>query len=363
MADTAQERTEQPTPRRREEAREKGRVAKSTELNSVVVLITGIFSLKLTLEAYGNQLADFLTTIYQDASTLELNTQTIPYLSFMVLKVFAFVTLPVLISIMIAGVVINFVQVGPLLASKAMKPDFSKMNPFKGIKNMFSLNALVELIKGNLKILIVGLVGYLVIDKYLGEINNYAYLSVAEQINLLGMLFLELSAKVGVVLLVMALADFAYQKYQYEKSLKMSKQEVKDEAKQYDGNPQIKSAIRSKQMQMARMRMMKEVPEATVVVTNPTHIAIALKYEPKNKQDAPIVVAKGKLKLAERIKAIAQKHGVPIIENKPLARGLYDVCEVGKEIPAAFYQAVAEVLSQVYKMNKAKLPELGEING
>ncbi len=363
MAETAQERTEQPTPRRREEARKKGKVAKSTELNSVVVLLTGILSLKLTLEAYGHHLSEFLASIYQDASTLDLTPQTLPYISLFVLKVFAFVTLPVLLSIMIAGGVINFVQVGPLLSSKAFKPDFSKMNPLNGIKRMFSLNSLVELIKGNLKILIVALVAYMVVNKYLGDIDNYAYISVEEQINLLGMLFLELSVKVGMVLLIMALADFGYQKYQYEKSLKMSKQEIKDEAKQYDGNPQIKSAIRSKQYQMARMRMMKEVPEATVVVTNPTHIAIALKYEPKSKQDAPIVVAKGKLKLAERIKAIAKKHGVPVIENKPLARGLYDACEVGKEIPAAFYQAVAEVLSQVYKMNKAKLPDLGEING
>ncbi|MHB2155650.1 flagellar biosynthesis protein FlhB [Calditrichota bacterium GD2] len=363
MAETAQERTEQPTPRRREEARQKGDVAKSTELNSVVVLFAGIVSLKMTMTAYGSQMGDLLIAVYQDASTMDLTAQSFPYLSLMVLKVFAQLTLPVLLSVMVAGLTINFVQVGPLLASKALKPDFKKLNPFNGIKRMFSLNSLVELLKGILKISIVALVSYSVVDKYLGEINNYAYLSVSEQIALLASLFLELSLKVGLVLLIMALADFAYQKYQYEKKLKMSKQEVKDESKQYDGNPQIKSAIRSKQMQMARMRMMKEVPEATVVVTNPTHIAIALKYEPKNKQDAPIVVAKGKLKLAVRIKEIAKQHGVPVIENKPLARGLYDACEVGREIPAAFYQAVAEVLSQVYKMNKNRLPNLGEING
>ncbi len=363
MADTAQERTEQPTPRRREEAREKGNVAKSSELNSVVVLFTGIISLKLTLAAYGSTMGDFLVTIYQDASHFDLTVNSMTFLSWMVLKVFAILTLPVLVSIMVAGVAINFVQVGPLFASKALKPDFKKINPFNGIKRMFSMTSLVELLKGILKILIMALVAYSVIDKYLGEINNYAYLSVSEQIGLLGNLFLELSVKAGIVLLVMALADFAYQKYQHEKNLKMSKQEVKDEAKQYEGNPQIKSAIRSKQMQMARMRMMKEVPEATVVVTNPTHIAIALKYEPKTKQDAPVVVAKGKLKLAERIKEIARQHGVPVIENKPLARGLYDACEVGMEIPAAFYQAVAEVLTQVYQMNKGKIPNLGEING
>ncbi len=363
MAETAQERTEQPTPRRREEARQKGNVAKSSELNSVVVLFTGILSLKLTMASLGNSLANFLTTIYQDASTMDLTAASIPYLTFTTLKVLALLTLPVLLSIAVASVVINFVQVGPLLATKALKPDFKKFNVFSGIKRMFSPNSLVELLKGFLKIIIMAIVSYFVIDKYLDEINNYAYLTVGEQIKLLGDLFLELSLKAGLVLLIMAIGDFAYQKYRYEKSLKMSKEEVKEEAKQYEGNPIIKSAIRNKQLSMARTRMMKEVPEATVVVTNPTHIAIALKYEPKNKQDAPVVVAKGKLKLAERIKQIAKEHGVPIIENKPLARGLYEACQIGQEIPMAFYQAVAEVLSEVYKKQKSNLPDFGAING
>ncbi len=363
MADTAQERTEKPTPRRREEAREKGNVAKSAELNSVVVLFTGILSLKLTLSAYSNQLNAFLVTIYHEASFWELTPKTLPALSWMAIKLFAVLALPVLVSILVAGFAINFVQVGPLFASKALKPDFKKINPFSGIKRMVSPRSLVEILKGLLKITIMALVAYAVIDKHLPDIQNYAYLSVGEVIAHWGALLLEISFKAGIVLLVMAAADYAYQKYEYEKSLKMSKQEIKEETKQYDGNPQIKSAIRSKQMQMARMRMMKEVPEATVVVTNPTHIAIALKYEPKSKKDAPIVVAKGKLKLAERIKEIARAHGVPVIENKPLARGLYDACEVGTEIPVAFYQAVAEVLSQVYQMNQKKIPNLGEING
>ncbi|NOX89245.1 MAG: flagellar biosynthesis protein FlhB [Calditrichaeota bacterium] len=363
MADTAQERTEKPTPRKRKEAREKGNVAKSTELNSVAVLITGIVTLKICITSFGGSFNEFIVMIYHESSLMELTPQTMPLLGLTVIKIFAMITLPVLLSIMLAGFVINFVQVGPLFANKALQPDFKKINPFSGIKRMVSPRSLVELIKGLLKIGIMAFVAYLVINKHIDEIYEVVYLSAGEVIVRLGSLLLEMSVKATVVLFIMAVADFAYQRYEYEKGLKMSRQEVKEESKQYEGNPLIKSAIRSKQMQMARKRMMNDVPEATVVVTNPTHIAIALKYEPQSKSDAPKVVAKGKMKLAERIKKIAREHGIPVIENKPLARGLYEACEVGMEIPVAFYQAVAEILTQVYQTDKKRLPNIGEING
>ncbi len=360
MADTAQEKTEKPTPRRRQEAREKGNVAKSTEINSVVVLFTGILSLKLTLAAFGSSFSDFLVMIYHESSSIELTPQALPLLITAVVKITVLIMLPVMISIMVAGFVSSFVQVGPLFAKKALTPDFKKINPFSGIKRMFSPMALVELAKGIIKIGVVGFVAYLVISKYVDDVAQWAYISVAQIFSIIVSILLELSLKVGLALLVMAAADLGFQKYQHEKKMKMSKEEIKEEAKQYEGNPIIKGAIKSKQKQMARMRMMKAVPEATVVVTNPTHIAIALKYEPTSKSDAPKVIAKGKLKVAERIKQIAREHGVPVIENKPLARGLYDACEIGMEIPAAFYQAVAEVLTQVYQMNKNKLPHLAQ---
>jgi flagellar biosynthetic protein FlhB len=358
MADTAQEKTEQPTPRRLKEAKEKGNVAKSTEINSVVVLFTGIFSLKLTLQAFGGTFNDFLVMMYHESSTIELTPQALPLLVMTVLKVAALIMLPVMISIMVAGFVSSFVQVGPLFAKKALSPDFSKMNPLNGIKSMFSPRSLVELAKGILKIGVVGLVAYLVVSKYVESVAQWAFISIPEIFSVIVSILMELSFKVGLALLIMAAADFGFQKYQHKKKMKMSKEEVKEESKQYEGNPIIKGAIKSKQRQLARLRMMKAVPEATVVVTNPTHIAIALKYEPASKSDAPKVVAKGKLKVAERIKQIARENGVPVIENKPLARGLYEACEVGMEIPVAFYQAVAEVLTQVYQMNKNKLPNL-----
>ena len=179
----------------------------------------------------------------------------------------------------------------------------------------------------------------------------------------MGSLIYELVFKVGIALLIMAIADFAYQRYANIKGLKMTKQEVKDEHKQYEGDPKLKGRIRGKQMEMARQRMMQDIPEASVVVTNPTHIAIALKYEPENKVDAPKVIAKGKEKLAQKIKEIARNNDVPIVENKPLARSIFEICEIGDEIPVEFYQTVAEVLTQVYQSNKSKIPLLGELNG
>lgn len=360
MAETAQEKTEKPTERRLKEAREKGEVAKSMEINSVAVLLAGIFSLKLTMAAFGSTFYDFLVMIYHDSMSIELTPEALPLLMMTVVKVTVLLILPVMISIMVAGFVANFLQVGPLYAKKALAPDFKKLNPLNGIKGLFSPRSLVELAKGILKISIMGIVVYTIIHKYSNEISQWAYLPITGIFKLLASILMELSWKAGLALLIMAAGDFIFQKYQHQKKMKMSKEEVKEESKQSEGNPIIKGAIRSKQKQLARMRMMKAVPEATVVVTNPTHIAIALKYEPTSKSDAPKVIAKGKLKMAKRIKQIARENGVPIIENKPLARGLFEACEVGMEIPVAFYQAVAEVLTQVYKMNKIKLPGLAQ---
>ena len=360
MAETAQEKTEKPTERRLREAREKGEVAKSMEINSVVVLFTGIFSLKLTMAAFGGSFYDFLVLIYHDSMSIELTPEALPLLVVTVAKVTIMLVLPVMVSIMVAGFLANFLQIGPLYAKQKLAPDFKKLNPLNGIKGLVSPSALVEVVKGILKISIMGIVVYTIIHKYSDDIAQWAYLPVTGVFKILVSMLLELSWKAGLALLIMAAADFVFQKYQHQKKMKMSKEEIKEEAKQSEGNPVVKGAIRSKQKELARMRMMKAVPEATVVVTNPTHIAIALKYEPTSKSDAPKVIAKGKLKLAERIKQIARENGVPIIENKPLARGLYEACEVGMEIPVAFYQAVAEVLTQVYKMNKDKLPNLTE---
>lgn len=359
---TEQEKTEQPTSRRLEEAKERGNVAKSQELNSVAILIAAMIAFKAVSSLFGDNLQRYLISLYRDSSLTDITVQSLPLLISDFLKMFALLVGPILGILLIFALAINYAQVGVIFAKKALTPDFKRINPAEGFKKLFSMRSLAELLKGLLKILIVGLVSYFVIVKWQDAYLLLPNRTVSEIIGFTVSLFFELTIKITIALFFLAAADFAYQKWQHTKSLKMSKEEVKEDMKQQEGDPQVKGRIRSLQKQMTRKRMMQAVPEATVVVTNPTHIAIALKYEPKSKSDAPIVVAKGKLKMAEKIKEIARLHDVPVIENKPLARSLFDVCEVGVEIPAAFYQAIAEILGQVYAMNKKHIPQLGGLD-
>jgi len=298
-----------------------------------------------------------------ESSSIEISVQSFPGQSFFFGKILGSILLPVMGSLLLAGLLINYAQIGAVFASKAMIPDFKKISPLSGLKRMFSSRAVVELVKGLLKILILGLIGYQVISKY---VNSYLLLSTRKATEIFSFtmdVIFELTIKVGIALFIMALADFAYQRWKHEKDMRMTKQEVKDENKQQE-NPELKGRIRSTQRQIAAKRMMAAVPEATVVVTNPTHIAIALKYEPTTSTDAPMVIAKGKLKMAHKIIEIAKENDVPVIENKPLAWGIFDSCEVGMEIPLNYYQAVAEILSQIYQADKGKFKSItGSVNG
>ncbi len=361
--DSAQEKTEQPTGRKREEAKEKGQVAKSQELNSVSVLIAGMIAYKAVSDLFGNTILQFMRTTYLESSSIQLTVSSFPTQIFDFIKVMAIITLPVLLIVLFGALVSNVAQVGFMVAKKALVPDFNKISPLGGLKKLFSLRSIVELIKGILKITILAIVSYSVITKHQDSFVFLAFKSASEIMAALGAILIELTFKITLALLVMAAADYAYQKYEHEKSLKMSKQDVKDDNKQSEGNPEVKGKIKSLQMQQARSRMMQDIPEASVVVTNPTHIAVALKYEPKSSSDAPKIIAMGKNKLAERIKEIARENEVPVIENKPLARSLFKSCEIGMEIPAEFYQAVAEILSVVYQSDSKRLPMLGEMNG
>lgn len=358
-----QDRTEQPTPKKLEEAKDRGQVAKSTEVNSVSILIAGMLAFKGGSALFGRTLNNFMVTTYHDSSFIQITPESLPSQMMVFVKVFATLVLPVMGAIVLAAVGSNLAQVGFIIAKKALIPKFNRISPLSGIKRMFSSRSLVEMLKGILKIVILGIIGFLVLDRHKEAFLILPHQTVAEILSFLGSVLYEMTLKIGIALLIMAAADYAYQKYQHIKELKMSKQEVRDEHKQYEGDPQVKQRIRSEQMRMARNRMFQDIPEATVVVTNPTHIAIALKYEPHSSADAPKVIAKGKRKVAERIKEVAREHDIPIIENKPLARGLFEACEIGMEIPAAFYQAVAEILSQIYQQNRHKMPELGEVNG
>ena len=352
----AQDKTEQATPKRQEDAKDKGNVAKSQDLNSVVLLFAGIFGLSYTSDEILGAFTGLARNVYNNSAYMDLTKDTVAFYASEFLKVFLTIAGPVLLMLLFAGLIINYVQVGFIFAKKALSPKFEKISPAKGLKRMFTMTKLVELAKGIAKIALVAYVAFYVLRSHIDEFWLLAFDTVPGTMSYLGAILFEMTVKIGLLLIVLGVADFAYQKYDHNKNLKMTKQEVKEESKQYESNPEMKGKMKSAMLQASRSRMLQVVPDATVVVTNPTFIAIAIKYDPVLKTDAPKVLAKGKRKMAQKIKDIAKANNIPVIENKPLARGLYDYAQPGSEIPVFFYEAIAEILAEVYKMNKSKAP-------
>lgn len=347
--DSAGDKTEAPSDKKRQDAREKGTVAKSTEINSVLVLITGIILLKLTGPMIFFEISHSTVDLFRSISDTSMDQNRVIQLVWQALILLAKTVLPVAGSIMVVGVVANIAQIGFLFTLKPITPNFEKINPISGMGRLFSMRSVFETAKSIAKLVVIGFVAYITLK---AEFEHMLQLSNSS-VGTIWVFMLAVSYKViiriAVVLIIIAILDYAYQRFDHEKKLKMSHQELKEERKQMEGNPQIKARIRSLQREMARRRMMEEVPKATVVVTNPTYIAIALRYNPQE-QDAPIVVAKGKRILAARIKSIAREKGIPIIEDKPLARAMYDKVEPGSSIPAEFFNAVAEIMAYVYRL-------------
>jgi flagellar biosynthetic protein FlhB len=255
---------------------------------------------------------------------------------------------PFLALALVAGIAINIVQVGFLFTTKPLMPELNKINPISGFKRMFSVKSLVELAKSVLKIVILGIIAYMGYMRLIADFPFYVERELGESLLLIFRNALNIGIQMCVAMVFISLADFIFQHFKHEKDLKMTKQEVKDEWKNAEGDPKIKGKIRQKQRQMSAMRMMASVPEADVVITNPTHYAVALKYEEGGKT-APLVVAKGIDHIARKIKEVAMEHDVQIVEDKPLAQSLYNLCEVDDEIPAELYQAVADILVFVYR--------------
>ena len=352
MADTGQEKTEQPTPKRRKEAREKGQVVKSAELNSVVILLGAIITFYFMIGSISTQIVQFTRQIFLSSSNTALTTDTIQELTTNGLNFVSNMLMPIFIFLLLLGLGINLVQVGVSFSVKPLMPKFEKINPQKGLKRIFSARSIAEMLKGVIKITIVAVICYFFIKNQIEDFTLLAHSSIQSIIGFVGEKMYTIFILVSIALIIPAIGDFAYQKWEHEKNLKMTKQEVKEESKDTEGNPQIKSKIKSLQMQASRRRMMQAVPDATVVVTNPTHIAIALEYDLDWKGKAPKVLALGRRKTAEKIKEIAKQHSVPIIEDKPLARALIEVAQVGYEIPQMFFMAIAEILAKVFQNKK-----------
>jgi flagellar biosynthetic protein FlhB len=354
-----QEKTEQPTGRRRRQARKKGQVVKSVEVNSALILLGGLVSLTVFGGYMLSRMMAANRFILSQLSSIQLTPETLQgqFLSGALLWVS--ILAPLLISIIIIGLAANILQSGLLFASESIKPKFSNLSPMKGLKRLASKRSLVELLKGILKIAIVGWVGYVTLAGLSREMVPLMDRSVWDIFQWICSGILKVGYRTIIVLVILAILDYAYQRWEHNQSLKMTKQEVKDEHRQAEGDPQVKSKIRSIQLRTALRRMMKDVHKADVVITNPTEIAIALSYVPE-KMSAPVVLAKGKRLIAERIREIARQHEIPLVENKPLAQALYKAVDVGQEIPGNFYQAVAEILAYVYRLRGENAEIYGE---
>ncbi len=344
-----QERTEEATPRRREEARKKGQVAKSRELASVAVLLSGILTLFWGCGFFYHQLSAILRYYFQHAASIHVNPTNMQGIALLALRQMAVVMAPLFGIMTLVAILANFLQVGPLLALEQIKPQFSHISPLSGIKRLFSPQALMELFKSLFKLGVVTWIAYATVRGEMYSLLPLLDQAPAQILSYIGKVSFEIFFRSALAMIILAIIDFLFQRWQHEKELKMTKQEVKEEYKQTEGDPQVKARIRSLQREAAKKRMMAEVPEADVVITNPTHLAVALKYDGLT-MEAPQVVAKGAGLVAEKIKEIAREHGVPVIENKPLAQSLYKSVEVGQTIPETLYKAVAEVLAFVYRL-------------
>ncbi|GAB6158013.1 flagellar biosynthesis protein FlhB [Desulfotomaculum varum] len=348
MPEGSQEKTEQATPRRLQEARRKGQVPKSADLNGAVLLLAaGLFAL-LAKDSLLNQTRDYFYSYFNSfVHPQQPDHYLVQMLIDFAVSVFAVFT-PFLLVLTVVALGVNMAQIGLLLAPEAIKPRLDKLNPLNGLKNMFSGRAMFELVKSLLKIIIVGWTVYAAV---MGELPNLLAIFHSPPSAMLNQV-LTVALKVMLwgtaVYLGIALLDLLYQRYAFQKQMRMTKQEVKDEYKQTEGDPQIKGWLRRRQRQLLMNLVRKEVPRATVVVTNPTHYAVALRYEPP--MEAPVVVAKGSDRLAQQIREVARQHQVPVIENVEVARFLYASVEPGQAIPVEMYQAVAEILALVYRL-------------
>ena len=344
-----QERTEKATPRKREQAREKGQVARSAEIPSVLVLLAGV----LVIYFFGHYLYQGLAGVIRSALDFgqlpEFSTAVCLNFCSAVLLRFLLIMLPVMGAVFLAALAANLIQVGFHVSGEALMPKLDKLSVIKGLGRPVSMRSLVELVKSILKLAIICIVAYLAVkSETAGMLTLYDMSLNAIMAFILHAAF-KLFLWVALIMALVAALDYGFQRWKFEQELKMTKQEVKEEAKQAEGDPQVKARIRSIQQQAARKRMMQALPQADVVVTNPTHLAVAIKYDPLT-MGAPQVVAKGAGTVAARIRELAGGYGIPVVENKSLARNLYKTVEPGREIPSELYRAVAELLAYVYKL-------------
>ncbi len=348
---SGQEKTEQPTSRRLQDARKKGDVVKSMEIPSAAVLLLGLLTLYLMSGYLLQGMLELLRHYLSQLHAISIVPGNMLFLTIHSLQQTALLIAPLLAVLFLTALAANYAQIGFLFTTEKMAPKLEKIDPIKGTQRMFSLQTLANTVKSIAKLVIVGFVAYREImkniDRFLPLMDQEAFAILVFYAEVSFWIFL----KAAIIIAVLAALDYAFQRWQFMKKMKMTKQEVKEEAKMTEGDPHVKGRIRSIQMQMARKRMMTEVPKADVIITNPTRLAIALAYDSAT-MSAPTVLAKGAGVIAKRIKEIARQHNIPVIEDKPLAQALYKNVEINEQIPENLFQAVAEVLAYVYGLKK-----------
>lgn len=350
--DEGGEKTEEPTSKKRSDARSEGQVAKSPEITTAFLFIGMFYALKTFAGYMYDKLVKVMTYSISLFPMINDGIMEDDFVNKFIVYIFGQILLivaPLFVVAMVVGIITNLLQVGWKVTTKPLKPKFSRMNPVSGFKKLLSVKSLVELGKSIIKLGIISIIIYNIVKKEINSIQMLLDMEILQAIMYIGNLIIDIGLTVGMYFIFVAAADYLYQKFEFKKNIKMTKQEVKDEYKNAEGNPEIKGKIKQKMREVSMRRMMQDVPNADVIITNPTHFAVALKYD-KQKSLAPIVVAKGEDHLAKRIKEVAKENNVEIVENKYLARTLYSTVDIGKEVPPELYQAVAEVLAFVYNL-------------
>lgn len=350
------DRTEAPTPRRLEEARQEGQVARSLELNTAVILLVGTLLLRGPGAEIVRLVRESMVSIIAMLPGFELTGSWVRTYVFNQVMLFAPPVGLIIIGILVSGVSVTLLQTGFLWASKKIGFDFKRINPLSGFQRIFSGQGLIELGRALLKLALVGYVAYSFLRGRMDEIMHLGTTDLASGVSGWAALAIDLCIQVGSAYFVLAAADYAFQRWRFMRSMRMTKEEIKEDYKRSEGDPFLRGRIRAQQRKIARTRMMANVPKAKVVVTNPTHFAVALDYEPETMR-APRVLAKGAFYVAQKIVDIAKENRVPVVQNVPLARSLYKTVEVDQEIPPEMYLAVAEVLAYVYRLKKPALTQ------
>ncbi len=346
------EKTEPATSKKLQDARKEGQVCKSRELDQAVSLVGLFLTLKVTSASMGNGFEELFSNIYNKIPDTVATTQLTTT------AVMSYFQHASLISLKLAGpffavgfmiaFLSNLVQVRWQVSTKPLMPRLDKFNPINGFKRMFSKDSLFELLKSIIKIVMISIIAYNAMKSHMDELFLLYSITLNQAIAEIGTIVIDVGLKISYIYIVIGAADYLYQRYKFNEDMKMTKQEVKDEMKNTEGDPQIKGKQRQRMQEASRRRMMQDVPKADVVITNPTHYAVALKYEAGTKT-APVLLAKGADLLAQKIKEVARENDIEIVENKPLARMIYATVEIGREIPPELYQAVAEILAAVYR--------------